>query len=124
MKDKMLAMIMSIAISLISTTDIEYYGTCKVTAYGPYAGTIGASGNTLIPNESCAASRKLPFGTKLYIRGYGVVTVEDRTGEAYENEYDGYVIDLYLADYDAACKWGSHDLEVYIIELGGNTYDT
>lgn len=92
------------------------YGTCRVTAYsGNNGSTYGASGNTLIPNKSCAASRDIPLGTELYIKDFGIVTVEDRMEEWYEDEYDDMVIDLYLDSYAAACDWGMQELEVYII---------
>lgn len=92
------------------------YGECRVTAYSGNNGvTYGASGNTLIPNVSCAASRNIPIGTQLYIEGVGIVTVEDRMSEEYDNEHDGMVVDLYLESYSAACDWGMHELEVYII---------
>ena len=95
---------------------VSKYGTCRVTAYsGNNGSTYGASGNTLIPKKSCAASRDIPLGTELYIKGFGIVTVEDRMAEWYEEEYDNMVIDLYLESYSDACDWGMQELEVYII---------
>ena len=95
---------------------VSKYGTCRVTAYsGNNGSTYGASGNTLIPKKSCAASRDIPLGTELYIKGFGIVTVEDRMAEWYEEEYDNMVIDLYLENYSDACDWGMQELEVYII---------
>lgn len=95
---------------------ISKYGTCRVTAYsGNNGSTYGASGNILIPNKSCAASRDIPLGTELYIKDFGIVTVEDRFSEEYEEKNNGMVIDLYLESYNAACEWGLHELEVYII---------
>lgn len=96
---------------------ISEYGTCRVTAYsGNNGSTYGASGNTLVPNISCAASRNIPLGTKLYVESVGVVTVEDRMSEEYDSENDGMVIDLYLESYEAACEWGMHELKVYIVQ--------
>lgn len=95
---------------------VSKYGTCRVTAYsGNNGSTYGASGNTLIPKKSCAASRDIPLGTELYIKGFGIVTVEDRMAEWYEEKYDNMVIDLYLESYSDACDWGMQELEVYII---------
>ncbi len=91
-------------------------GTCHVTAYSGNNGrTYGASGEILIPGVSCAAGRDIPFGTRLYIKDFGFVTVHDRFDEEYETEHSGMVIDLYLESYDAACEWGAEDLEVYIV---------
>lgn len=95
---------------------VSKYGTCRVTAYsGNNGSTYGASGNILIPKKSCAASRNIPLGTELYIKDFGIVTVEDRMAEWYEEEYDNMVIDLYLESYSDACDWGMQELEVYII---------
>ena len=95
---------------------VTRYGTCKITAYSGTNGvTYGASENILIPNVSCAASRNIPLGTQLYIEGIGLVTVEDRMSEKYDTDNNGMVIDLYLESYEAACEWGMHELEVYIV---------
>ncbi|MCM1577508.1 MAG: 3D domain-containing protein [Ruminococcus sp.] len=95
---------------------VTEYGTCRVTAYSGTNGvTYGASGNTLVPNVSCAASREIPLGTQLYIDGFGIVTVEDRMSEEYDSEHEGMVVDLYLESYSAACDWGMHEMDVYII---------
>lgn len=95
---------------------ISKYGTCRVTAYsGNNGSTYGASGNILIPNKSCAASRDILLGTELYIKDFGIVIVEDRMAEWYEEEYDNMVIDLYLESYSAACDWGMQEIAVYII---------
>lgn len=97
-------------------TNITEYGTCKVTAYSGTNGvTYGASENILIPNVSCAASREIPLGTLLYIEDYGVVVVDDRMSEEYDTNNGGMVIDLYLESYEAACEWGMHELDVYVI---------
>ena len=95
--------------------DADFYGTCSVTAYDPSVGTVGAWGTTLTPGKSCAASRSIPFGTQLYVEGYGIVTVEDRTADWYEEDYGGMVVDLYLEDYNTACDWGRQECKVYIL---------
>lgn len=126
MKKAIITLILSLAISLliccipVSAETLRLYvtkyGTCKITAYSGNNGvTYGASENILIPNKSCAASRNIPLGTELYVKGFGIVTVEDRFEEWYDEENEGMVIDLYLESYDAACEWGLHELEVYII---------
>lgn len=95
---------------------VTEYGKCKVTAYSGTNGvTYGYSENILVPNESCAASRNIPIGTRLYIEDFGIVTVEDRMSEEYDSDNDGMVVDLYLESYTAACEWGMHELTVYVI---------
>ncbi|MGN0613666.1 MAG: 3D domain-containing protein [Porcipelethomonas sp.] len=125
MKKAFIALIVSLIFTLATCSTasavtwklyVSKYGTCRVTAYsGNNGSTYGASGNTLIPKKSCAASRDIPLGTELYIKDFGIVTVEDRMAEWYEEEYDNMVIDLYLESYSDACDWGMQELEVYII---------
>jgi 3D (Asp-Asp-Asp) domain-containing protein len=98
------------------TYNAEYYGSCSVTAYyQKWDGEKGARGTALTPGISVAASRSIPFGTKLYVDGYGIVEVEDRTAKWYEDSYNGMVIDLYLPSYSDAVEWGRHELDVYIL---------
>lgn len=118
--------IATLTIGLINAEATTYrfklreYGECRVTAYsGNNGSTYGASEEILIPDVSCAASRDIPFGTLLYIESYGVVKVDDRFNEEYENEHNGMVIDLYLDSYESACDWGMSELNVYFIESAG-----
>lgn len=73
-----------------------------VTASGTYAswGTVAA--NTGV----------LPFGTKIYVEGYGYGVVEDTGG------FSSNVIDLYLGDRDTCTcgsDWGRKNVTVYVI---------
>lgn len=126
MKGKLIAALLCAAMAVNAAAPAAYaaklklyvteYGTCRVTAYSGTNGvTYGASGNILIPNASCAASREIPLGTQLYIDGFGIVTVEDRMSEEYDSGHEGMVVDLYLESYSAACEWGMHELDVYVI---------
>lgn len=73
-----------------------------VTASGTYAswGTVAA--NTGV----------LPFGTKIYVEGYGYGVVEDTGG------FGSNVIDLYLGDRSSCTcgsDWGRRNVTVYVI---------
>lgn len=70
---------------------------------------ITASGKKVRPGM-LAAGRNLPFGTKLYIEGYGIVVVEDRGGAIHER-----AIDIYMETKKEAFEWGRQFRKVYIL---------
>lgn len=74
----------------------------------------GAAGVELTPGTSVACS--LPFGTKLYIEGYGEVVVQDRIAEWVTEKYDDKVIDIYFNNHTEAINFGVKNLSVYQIE--------
>lgn len=96
----------------------------RVTAYAPFDNQSGICAdsdptNTSImlkpgPEYVAVDPKKIPYGTKLLIPGYGEVTAGD-TGAALRN-YDGYAIDVYFDTYEEAMAWGVKYLEVEIIE--------
>jgi 3D (Asp-Asp-Asp) domain-containing protein len=58
-----------------------------------------------------AASRDIPFGTKIRIPGYGVATVRDRGGAITEG-----CLDLYFDTHREALNFGRHDIECEILK--------
>ncbi len=65
----------------------------------------------LAHNGTVAAdTRYYPFGTRLYVPGYGHGVVEDRGGAIKGPRR----IDLYFNDHDDALKWGRRTVEVRI----------
>ncbi len=58
-------------------------------------------------HPGAAASNYYPFGEVLYVRGWGEVTVEDRStpGATY--------VDIYMPDCGDAWQWGREYVEVY-----------
>ncbi|MSU01885.1 3D domain-containing protein [Tissierella pigra] len=101
----------------------------KLTAYSPLDNVDGqqAEGN---PNRTsigkqvsrgivAADPRKLPYGTRLEIPDWGVVEVGD-TGGALRNDNKNIRIDLFHETYNQAMKFGVKDLEVKILEWGGD----
>jgi 3D (Asp-Asp-Asp) domain-containing protein len=70
-----------------------------LTATGTVAGigTIASDWNVFKP------------GTKIYIPGYGIGTVEDRGGKV-----KGYHIDLFFDSREEALEWGVREMEILV----------
>lgn len=69
-----------------------------------------ASGKMAKKNHTIAAdTSKYPFGTVMYIPGYGYGVVED-VGGAIKGEH----IDLFFGTHEAATKWGKQRKKVQI----------
>lgn len=98
-----------------SADSMTYEGQFFITGYDPWcahccgkSNAITASGAKATPGRTIATSKKYPFGTKLYIEGYGIYTVEDRG-------VTGNVIDI-AAESHEACRWlTKHNVNVYIV---------
>ena len=93
--------------------NMTYIGNYTITGYDPYcthccSGTgITASGKIATINYTIAASR-FPFGTKLYIEGYGIYEVQDRgVGNG--------VIDIAVNSHSEAYKTTGYNIPVYYI---------
>ncbi len=67
----------------------------------PKAVGITASGERARKGTIAADTSKFPFGTVMYVPGYGYGRVEDRGGAI-----KGYRIDLYFPSHSQARKWG------------------
>ncbi|HMP91174.1 MAG TPA: 3D domain-containing protein [Kiritimatiellia bacterium] len=91
----------------------NWYGK-PVIAYGPNRGQpkavgITASGTRARPGTIAADTTIFPFGTVMYIPGYGYGVVEDRGGAI-----KGYHIDLYYNSHKTALQWGREIKEVKV----------
>ena len=60
-----------------------------------------ANGSRARPGTIAADTSIFPFGTIMYVDGYGYGRVEDRGGDI-----KGYHIDLYFEDHGTAKRWG------------------
>lgn len=69
-----------------------------------------ADGHTPVEGVTCAASRSIPFGTKLLIDGH-VYTVQDRLAAKYDSR-----IDIYFENHSNALRWGKKKLTVEIVK--------
>ena len=70
---------------------------------------ITASGTRARPGTIAADTKLFPFGTVMYIPGYGYGRVEDIGGDI-----KGYHIDLYYHRHGAARSWGRQVKEVKV----------
>lgn len=93
-----------------SETHGEYLGNWRITAYAE-TGFACANGNYPTVGYSVACN-SLPFGTKIYIEGVGIRTVEDRGPEWLGSQW----CDLYLGDEATCIAWGNQYRDVYLVE--------
>lgn len=85
-----------------------------VVATGSSKGTrkkvgVTAAGTKARPGTLAADTRRYPFGTVMYIPGYGYGKVEDR-GSAIK----GNKIDLFFKSHKEALHWGRRHVEVTV----------
>lgn len=81
----------------------------EVTAYCPCTKCCGtcspgitASGHRIEPGDVfVAAPKNIPFGTKVFVPGYGWSTVQDRGGAIKGNR-----IDVFFPTHQEALEWG------------------
>lgn len=71
---------------------------------------VTASGETVTEGITIAADSSIPFGTKIWIEGFGVRTVQDRGSAIGKNE-----IDIYFSDHDQSRRFGSQYLKVGVL---------
>lgn len=89
-----------------STGGRTLIGTLKVRAY-TYTGGNTASG--VAPYVGGVACNMYPFGTRLYIEGYGEYVVNDRIGAGAE-------LDIFMDSYNACINFGARNLNVYLVQ--------
>lgn len=98
----------------IDTTNFMYIGAYRITGYTPHcehccesSSGIGSAGTRITCGYSIAATWDFPYGTTLYIEGYGFYVVEDRGNLEDET-------------FDIACP--THEQCEEITKLGVNVY--
>ena len=79
-----------------------------VTAYcacpkccGKHSDGITANGSKATEGVTAAASRSIPFGTRIWIPGAGWRIVQDRLSRRYDHR-----LDLYFTSHKRALQWG------------------
>lgn len=87
------------------TVTVTAYCAC-VKCCGPDAAGITASGKRAKVGM-VAASRSIPFGTRLHISGLGWYTVQDRLSGRYDNR-----VDVYTSSHAEAQRFGKRSLKV------------
>ena len=86
----------------------------EATAYSPYEDGNGSrtTMGTLVRRGIIAADPQvIPLGTKVYIPGYGMATVEDTGGSIRGNR-----IDVAFDTYGECIKFGRQSITIYIVE--------
>lgn len=94
----------------------------RVTAYSPMDNqsgicadsepTVTATGKTPSRGIIAVDPNKVPYGTRIFIPGYGEGVAEDTGGLI--RAYDGVAIDLVMESYAEAMAWGVQKLDVFI----------
>ena len=100
----------------VNTSNFTKLGSYKITGYTPACehccentdGT-GAAGVSMICGYSVAAPENIPFGTTLYIEGYGFYVVEDR------GSLGTSTIDIACPTHDACYAITNTNINVYIV---------
>lgn len=92
-----------------------------VSTTGPRRGRrkqvgITASGTRARPGTIAADTRLFPFGTLLYVPGYGYGRVED-----VGSDITGYRLDVYFPRHSRALEWGRQGLNVRVWRQGSAT---
>ncbi len=94
----------------------------EVTAYAPldpdavegmcYSGdpNVTASGGRPIPGETVAAGSGIPFGSRVWIEGVGIRTVNDRGSRITDED-----LDLVVASRAEAFEWGRQQLRAVVL---------
>lgn len=94
------------------TTNLLVTAYCACTlCCGKHATGKTASGIKPTQGITVAASRQLPFGTRLFIDGVGWRTVQDRLAKRYDNR-----VDVYFASHAQAKQFGISQRKVVISE--------
>ena len=87
----------------------KYMGEFTLVAY--YQGNITSTGTRPKVNHTIAVDPKvIPYGSKVYIEGYGTYIAEDCGGGI-----KGNMIDIYMSSYNECIQFGRRKAKVYII---------
>jgi 3D (Asp-Asp-Asp) domain-containing protein len=86
-----------------------FTGNC--TAYYMGESAYGAAGSRCHYGTCAVDPSYIPYGTKLYVTGYGIAVAND-CGSAVKNN----VVDLYMHNNSEALQWGRQHVKVYVLE--------
>ena len=88
--------------------------TVEASAYTLAEGSgTGLTSTGVVPYHGVVAVDPdvIPYGTRMYIPGYGFAVAADCGGAI-----NGNTIDLYMEDYGDAISWGRRDVTIYFLE--------
>lgn len=100
-----------------ATSNYDLY--CSATAYTAKTGSLTASGRSVERNPEGISTvavdpSVIPFGTYLYIEGYGYAVAADKGSAIKGNE-----VDIFFNNYDECYNWGRKTVKVTV--LGDST---
>jgi 3D (Asp-Asp-Asp) domain-containing protein len=90
--------------------EVTAYCPCRVCC-GKWSGGPTASGKMPKQGVTCAAPRRIPFGTRLWIEGVGVRVVQDRLSPKFDSR-----IDVFFRTHAEAKKFGKRMLKVRMMQ--------
>lgn len=93
---------------MITNLIVTAYCACKICC-GPNASGLAANGQPPREGITIAASRSIPFGTRIYIPSVGWRVVQDRLAKKYDSR-----IDVYFKSHQQAKKFGKRKEKVII----------
>jgi len=85
--------------------------TANTTAYYSGSDAHGATGQRVHYGTCAVDPSVIPYGTKLYIEGYGFAVANDCGGAV-----KGHIIDLYMNSTAECIQWGRQNRTAYILE--------
>ena len=95
------------------TGKVEYsstfIGNCTAYYFGNNAH--GATGQRCHYGTCAVDPKVIPYGTKLYVEGYGTAVANDCGGAV-----KGHIIDLYMRSTKECFSWGRRNKKVYILK--------
>lgn len=86
-----------------------FIGNCTAYYFGNSA--TGATGQKCHYGTCAVDPSVIPYGTKLYVEGYGTAVANDCGGAV-----KGHIIDLYMRSTKECFQWGRRNKKVYILE--------
>ena len=86
-----------------------FIGNCTAYYFGKNAH--GATGGRCYYGTCAVDPRVIPYGTKLYVEGYGTAVANDCGGAV-----KGHIIDLYMRSTKECFSWGRKNKKVYILK--------
>jgi 3D (Asp-Asp-Asp) domain-containing protein len=109
-----LALLLLLALPLASAEpqvyEVTAYCPCRVCC-GKWSGGPTASGKMPKQGVTCAAPRRIPFGTRLHIDGVGVRVVQDRLSPKFDHR-----IDVFFRTHQEAKRFGKRTLKVRVMQ--------
>lgn len=102
---------------LLSTFTLHTTMAATVTAYCHCADCNGTAGKPTASGKlpqrfvTVAGPRNVPFGTRVYIEGVGVRTVQDRTHKKFDGRWD-----IFTTSHQRAKNFGRRELRVTILK--------